>query len=71
MDDDQKIAMLCDVAKSAGTDLSATNKALLPGLIASGHVAPADTPDHVHPRYKLTPAGQAVLDARGVGANES
>ncbi len=71
MDDDQKIAALCEVARSAGTDLSATNKALLPDLIASGHVAPADTPDNAHPRYKLTPAGQAVLDERGVGANES
>jgi hypothetical protein len=57
---DHQISTLCDVARSAGTDLSADKLASLEGLIASGYVAAAETP-----------AGQAVLDERGVGANES
>jgi len=68
---DGEVAALVEVARSAGTDLSRDKQSLLPGLIERGYVAPASGGDGIHPRYRLTASGQAILDERGVGANES
>ncbi len=68
---DADISVMVDVARSAGTMLSADKQARLSDLIAAGLIEPAKSNDGEGERYKLTPQGQAVLDERGVGANES
>lgn len=68
---DSEVAALVEVARSAGTGLSRDGLALLGDLIARGYVAQTADQDGGNPRHKVTPAGQAVLDERGVGANES
>lgn len=68
---DDDISVMVDVARAAGTMLSDDKQRRLPGLVAAGLVEPTASNDGEGDRYKLTPQGQAVLDERGVGANES
>jgi hypothetical protein len=70
--DDQGLSVLVDVARSAGTDLNAAQRAKLDALLAAGLievVAPADAREPT--RYAVTRQGQSLLDERGIGANES
>lgn len=67
---DTEVAALVEIARSAGAGLSREGRALVDDLKARGYVAETErNGDNV--RLKITPAGQAVLDERGVGANES
>lgn len=66
---DAHIATLVDVARSAGADVPDSRKLALSELVEAGYVSLAD--GLPVPRYKLTRSGHAVLDERGVGANES
>ena len=68
---DEDISVMVDVARSAGAMLSDDKKALLPGLVTTGLIEPADSKPGEGDRYKLTSLGQSVLDDRGVGANEA
>ena len=68
---DDDISVLVDIARAAGTDLSDDKRARLPALLDRGLVASASSGMAEGDRYMLTSAGQAVLDARGVGANEA
>ena len=68
---DSDISVMVDVARSAGTMLSDEKRMKLPALVEAGLIEAATSNDGEGDRYKLTPQGQAVLDARGVGANES
>lgn len=68
---DSEVAAMVEVARSAGAGLSRDGRALIGGLIAQGFVAETADADGGNPRLKVTPAGQSVLDERGVGANES
>lgn len=68
---DSDVSIMVDVARAAGTTLSDDKRRRLPALVEAGLVEAATSNDGEGDRYKLTPQGQAVLDARGVGANES
>ena len=68
---DSDISVMVDVARSAGTMLSDEKRMKLSALVEAGLIEAATSNDGEGDRYKLTPQGQAVLDARGVGANES
>ena len=68
---DSDVSIMVDVARAAGTTLSDDKLRRLPALVEAGLVEAATSNDGEGDRYKLTPQGQAVLDARGVGANES
>ena len=67
---DTEIAALVEIARSAGAGLSREGRALVGDLMARGYVAETDRSGDIV-RLKVTPAGQSVLDERGVGANES
>jgi hypothetical protein len=67
MPTDQQVSILVDIASSGGVSLPSERLADIRALIAGGYVETAAA----GPRYRLTAAGQGVLDARGVGANES
>jgi hypothetical protein len=69
---DAGIAVMCDIARSAGADVAADKKAELDRLVASGFVEHrVDGSGVESPGYAVTRKGQRVLDARGVGVNES
>jgi hypothetical protein len=68
---DSDISVMVDIARSAGTMLSGDKQTRLPALLEAGLIEAAASKDGEGDRYKLTPQGQAVLDERGVGANES
>jgi hypothetical protein len=65
MPNDDQIAALVEIARSAGSSMSEGQKNEIGHLVALGLVEPGSE------NYRLTPAGQKVLDDRGVGANES
>lgn len=67
---DEAIAVLVEVARSAGRDLNAGQRRELDQLISDGLVAPSKTEAGAS-NYKVTPKGQSLLDQRGVGANEA
>lgn len=68
MPTDQQISILVDVARLGGADLPPQRLNGLLDLAAQGYVrAKPGSGD----RYELTAKGQAALDERGVGANES
>lgn len=71
MIDDTEIAVMVDIARSAGADLTGDKSTVVDGLIAKGLVAEKDSAVTAKARYRITPQGQALLDDRGVGANES
>ena len=68
---DDDISAMVDIARSAGTMLSADKQKLLPHLVSTGLIEAAASTDSDGERYRLTPLGQSVLDQRGVGANEA
>jgi predicted ArsR family transcriptional regulator len=69
---DQAIAVLVDVARTAGRDLNAGQRLELDRLVSDGLVAVSHSGDPAGQRhYRLTVAGQTALDKRGVGANEA
>lgn len=67
---DTGIAVMCDIARTAGFDLDANKQAVVEQLIAQGLVARTGKhePD---PKFEVTAQGQHELDARGVGVNEA
>jgi len=70
--DDRGLSVMVDIARNAGTDLNAAQRAKLDALLAAGLielVAPADALEPT--RYAVTRQGQSLLDERGIGANES
>lgn len=69
--DDSDIALMCDIARTAGLDLPPDKHARLDRLIARGWVVPASRDESGPVRYAVSAKGQRFLDARGVGANES
>lgn len=71
MPTDTQISIMCDIAKSAGADLTPEKAAALPDLVAKGLIEPAASDNTGNDRYKLTATGQKLLDDRGVGANEA
>lgn len=71
MANDSEVAAMVEIARSAGSGLSRDGRALIGDLISRGYVSETDDRDGDNPRYKITAAGQAILDERGVGANES
>ena len=68
---DSEVAAMVEIARSAGSGLSRDGRALVGQLIEQGYVAETADSDGGNPRLKVTPAGQSVLDERGVGANKS
>lgn len=69
---DAGIAVMCDIARAAGLDLDDNKRGVLDRLIADGLVEQSptkETPEGV--KFAVTSKGQAVLDERGVGVNES
>ena len=68
---DTDISVMVDVARAAGVTLSGDQRMRLSGLVEAGLVEAATSNDGEGDHYKLTPQGQAILDSRGVGANES
>lgn len=68
MPTDQQIAVMCDIARSGGADMRKERLPDVLALVASDYIARID--DSVE-RYALTDKGQALLDERGVGVNES
>jgi hypothetical protein len=64
---DHQISILVDIASSGGAALPPERLSDLVDLIAAGYVEG----DEGNNLYRLTAKGQAVLDERGVGANES
>lgn len=70
--DDQAISVLVDIARTAGADLNPSQRLKLDELLATALVERIVPPAHSEPeRYAVTPAGQRLLDERGIGANES
>ncbi|ABD89376.1 hypothetical protein [Rhodopseudomonas palustris] len=77
----QSISVLVEIARSAGLDLSPAQRSRLEPLLAEGLIAVAgsdrietdqvETDQTMNTRYAVTPKGQQMLDARGIGANES
>ncbi|MFC0239673.1 hypothetical protein [Rhodopseudomonas telluris] len=67
---DEAIAVLVDVARTAGRGLHAGQRLELNNLIAHRLVAVATT-DQGQRSYAVTDEGQRLLDERGVGANEA
>jgi hypothetical protein len=65
MPNDNQIAAMVEIAQSAGSALSEQQKSEIDALIKAGLV------ERSLEKYGLTPAGQKVLDDRGVGANEA
>ena len=69
---DTGIAVMCDIARASGLDLDDNKQLVLDRLIADGLVAVAQPAKPLEgARFAITPDGQRLLDARGVGANES
>ena len=68
MPNDQQIAVMCDIAKSGGAGLKKERLPDVAALVAAGHVERTSDPVEA---YALTGKGQAFLDERGVGVNES
>jgi hypothetical protein len=68
MPTDQQIAVMCDIAKSGGADLNEKRLPDVLALVASDYVERIK--DSVE-LYALTDKGQALLDERGAGVNES
>lgn len=68
MPTDQQISIMCDVARSGGADLPREHLAELLALISDDYVEGSDC---FADQYQLTSKGQALLDERGVGANEA
>ncbi|MBC7577859.1 hypothetical protein [Tardiphaga sp.] len=69
---DAGIAVMCDIARASGLDLDDNKQLVLDRLIAGGLVEVAQPARPVESiRFALTADGQRLLDARGVGANES
>jgi hypothetical protein len=69
---DAGIAVMCDIARASGLDLDDNKQLVLDRLIAGGLVEVAQPAGPVESiRFALTAEGQRLLDARGVGANES
>jgi predicted transcriptional regulator len=67
---DTGIAVMCDIARTAGFDLDANKQAVVERLISQGLVV--ETGKHEpDPKYEVTAKGQRELDARGVGVNEA
>ncbi len=67
---DEAIAVLVDVARTAGRDLNVGQRRELHRLVSEGLVTPVQSGQSPQ-AYKVTAKGQGLLDARGVGANES
>ncbi|RJF70759.1 hypothetical protein [Rhodopseudomonas palustris] len=66
----EAIAVLVDIARTAGRDLNAGQRLELDHLISQGFAA--IVPNEQGQRsYEVTAKGQDLLDQRGVGANES
>ncbi|WP_322513856.1 hypothetical protein SR870_12320 [Rhodopseudomonas palustris] len=67
---DEAIAVLVDIARTAGRDLNAGQRLELDHLVSQGFVAvvPGGSTSR---SYEVTPKGQSLLDSRGVGANEA
>jgi|GEM_PF-5375021 len=64
---DDAIALMVDVARTGGLDLNAAQRRDLNHLVSRGLVAV----DEASNSCEVTPKGQALLDQRGVGANEA
>jgi hypothetical protein len=67
---DEAIAVMVDIARTAGRDLDPAHHLERDRLVAAGLVAKAPD-DREDSSYKVTARGQHVLDQRGVGANEA
>ncbi|MGP9813764.1 hypothetical protein ACTZWT_19825 [Rhodopseudomonas sp. NSM] len=67
---DEAIAVLVDIARTAGRDLNAGQRLELDHLVSQGLVAVASTGQGSR-SYEVTAKGQTLLDRRGVGANEA
>jgi hypothetical protein len=66
------IAVLVEIARTSGGDLTASRQLQLDRLVSQGYVAIADDDNgSTDRRYKVTARGQRLLDSRGVGANEA
>ncbi|HEY0330329.1 MAG TPA: hypothetical protein VGC77_14685 [Rhodopseudomonas sp.] len=68
---DRSISVLVEIARSAGIDLTAAQRAKLDQLLADGLIERAAPAASEPARYAVTRKGQGVLDERGIGANES
>ncbi|WP_420132128.1 hypothetical protein [Rhodopseudomonas sp.] len=66
---DEAVAVLVDIARTAGRDLNAGQRLELDHLISQGLAAVADSDQGRS--YTVTDRGQKLLDERGVGANEA
>lgn len=64
----QQVSIMCDIARTGGIDLRAEHFSDVLDLIALNCV---EADDGSETRFKLTTEGQALLDERGVGLNES
>lgn len=67
---DEAVAVLVDIARTAGRDLNAGQRLELDHLVSQGLVAVASD-DRAPRSYEVTAKGQKWLDERGVGANEA
>jgi predicted transcriptional regulator len=67
---DTGIAVMCDIARASGLDLDADKQLVLDRLIGDGLVEVSAKPTAAT-KFAVTPKGQRLLDARGVGVNES
>ncbi|MCG6204998.1 hypothetical protein LPW26_10145 [Rhodopseudomonas sp. HC1] len=67
---DEAIAVLVDIARTAGRDLNVGQRLELDHLVSQG-LATAVKNDQGQRSYQVTAKGQSLLDERGVGANES
>ncbi|MDB5652792.1 MAG: hypothetical protein JWQ94_405 [Tardiphaga sp.] len=69
---DTGIAVMCDIARASGLDLDADKQLVLDRLIGDGLVEVSETAKPTAAtKFAVTPKGQRLLDARGVGVNES
>ncbi len=69
---DAAVAVMVEVARTEGRDLSPAQRLQLERLLGEGLVELAGPgEDRGVSRYKLSRRGQQLLDDRGVGANES
>jgi hypothetical protein len=70
--EDEIVAVMVEVARTAGLDLDPAQRDIVAQLIEEGFVVPLDaSAPSGQPRYELSRKGQQWLDARGVGANEA
>ncbi|ABD06217.1 conserved hypothetical protein [Rhodopseudomonas palustris HaA2] len=67
---DEAVAVLADIARTAGRDLNAGQRLELDHLVSQGLVAVV-SPGSTYRSYQVTAKGQRLLDRRGVGANEA